>query len=76
MTDIFRIDDIDDLFLKGNRGEIYDNAVLTLEKILIEKALERTCGNQIIAAEMLGINRNTIRAKIKRLDINVGMFKR
>jgi DNA-binding protein Fis len=46
-----------------------------MEKSLIEKALEYTFGNQITAAKLLGINRNTIRTKIKKLNINVERFK-
>lgn len=75
MDKAIRLADIDECFLQSREGEIYSDAVGTLEKMLIEKALERTQGNQIIAAKMLGINRNTIRAMIKRLDVKVGQFK-
>ena len=34
-------------------------------------ALAATRGNQIRAAEMLGLNRNTLRSRIKALDIRV-----
>jgi len=57
------------------KGEIYHAAVWDMEKSLIEKALEYTFGNQITAAKLLGINRNTIRTKIKKLNINVERFK-
>ncbi|MEE8359769.1 MAG: helix-turn-helix domain-containing protein [Candidatus Omnitrophota bacterium] len=73
---IYLKDIVDGFFLKNNPGEIYEDAVGSLEKILIEKALERTEGNQITAAKMLGLNRNTIRAKIKRLGVKVDAFKR
>jgi two-component system nitrogen regulation response regulator GlnG len=42
-----------------------------LEKPLIERTLALTGGNQIKAAEILGLNRNTLRAKIRELDIEV-----
>ena len=70
------LNDIDKYFLMGKEGEIYEEAVGTLEKILIEKALERTGGSQLSAAEMLGINRNTMRSKIRKLGIIVERFKR
>jgi two-component system nitrogen regulation response regulator GlnG len=38
---------------------------------LIGVALAATHGNQIKAAELLGVNRNTLRKKIRELDIPV-----
>lgn len=64
------IEEIDLLFLKSNYGTIYREMIESLERSLIEAALERTFGNQLKAAKILGINRNTIRAKIKKLGIN------
>ncbi|MDD5495573.1 MAG: helix-turn-helix domain-containing protein [Candidatus Omnitrophica bacterium] len=54
---------------------IYRTIIAQVEKPLIEMALERTSGNQIRAAELLGINRNTIRTKIKKLGIDVKRWK-
>jgi two-component system nitrogen regulation response regulator GlnG len=42
-----------------------------VERPLIEMVLERAGGNQVKAAEMLGINRNTLRKKITDLGIEV-----
>lgn len=69
----FRI--IDEYFLTANRGEIYSAVIESIERILIEKALERSFGNQIAASKLLGINRNTLHAKIKKLNIDVGRYK-
>jgi two-component system nitrogen regulation response regulator GlnG len=33
--------------------------------------LAATCGNQIRAADLLGVNRNTLRKKIRDLEIQV-----
>ncbi len=69
------IDKIDEYFLRANKGEIYARAIGDIEKLLIEKALERSMGKQIVAAQMLGINRNTIHTKIRKLNIDVERFK-
>ena len=42
-----------------------------IEKPLIEITLEATGGNQAKCADLLGINRNTLRKKITDLDIRV-----
>lgn len=50
---------------------IYDQVIACIEKPLITQILVQTGGNQIKAAEMLGLNRNTLRKKIRALDIDV-----
>ena len=50
---------------------IHAPVVRDIEKPLIERALELTNGNQIRAAEILGVNRNTLRKKIRDLNIEV-----
>jgi two-component system nitrogen regulation response regulator GlnG len=42
-----------------------------VERPLIQMTLSATRGNQIKAAAMLGLNRNTLRKKIRDLDIAV-----
>jgi two-component system, NtrC family, nitrogen regulation response regulator GlnG len=44
-------------------GELHQRLVSQIEQVMIDFALERTNGNQIKAATMLGINRNTLRLK-------------
>jgi two-component system nitrogen regulation response regulator GlnG len=50
---------------------VYDRVLREVERPLISLALEATRGNQIKAAHVLGVNRNTLRKKIKDLDIQV-----
>jgi two-component system nitrogen regulation response regulator GlnG len=40
-----------------------------IEYPVISAALSATRGNQIKAAELLGLNRNTLRKKVRDLDI-------
>ena len=42
-----------------------------VERPLIRLALSATRGNQIKAAALLGLNRNTLRKKIRDLDIEI-----
>ena len=69
------IDTIDEAFLTAHNGEIYTKVIEQIEKEVIEKALECSSGNKIVAAKILGINRNTIHAKIKKLKIDIERFK-
>ena len=51
--------------------DVYDQVIAEVERPLIRMTLAATRGNQIRAAEMLGLNRNTLRKKIKDLEIPV-----
>ncbi len=48
---------------------LYHRVLREVEHPLISAALASTQGNQIKAAEMLGVNRNTLRKKIRELEI-------
>jgi two-component system nitrogen regulation response regulator GlnG len=50
---------------------LYRRVIRQVELPLITAALAATRGNQIRAAELLGLNRNTLREKIQMLDIQV-----
>ncbi|GAN99648.1 MULTISPECIES: nitrogen regulation protein NR(I) [Komagataeibacter] len=52
-------------------SDIYDKVIAEVERPLITMTLAATRGNQIRAAAMLGLNRNTLRKKIRDLDIPV-----
>ena len=51
---------------------LYDRTLESIERPLIRLTLNATRGNQIKAAEVLGINRNTLRKKIEMLGLEVG----
>jgi two-component system nitrogen regulation response regulator GlnG len=50
---------------------LYDRILREIELPLIEIALSATGGNQAKCADLLGINRNTLRKKITDMDIRV-----
>ena len=50
---------------------LYARILREIEAPLIEIALAATAGNQAKCADLLGINRNTLRKKITDLDIEV-----
>ncbi|MEZ4485038.1 MAG: sigma 54-interacting transcriptional regulator [Syntrophotaleaceae bacterium] len=50
---------------------LYEMVMNQMERPLIRIILEKTRSNQVRAAEILGINRNTLRKKIQTLDIDI-----
>jgi len=52
-------------------NNLYEMVIKTAEKILISKVLKFTKWNQVKASKVLGIHRNTLRAKIKELGIEI-----
>jgi len=66
---------IKEFFVTHNDGvgvtDLYDKILAEVERPLIRLTLGVTRGNQIKAAAMLGLNRNTLRKKIRDLEIPV-----
>jgi len=50
---------------------IYDMVIRNVEKPMLEAVLNQAEGNQTIAAQMLGINRNTLRKKMAQHKIKL-----
>jgi Fis family transcriptional regulator len=48
---------------------IYDMVIAHVERALLSSILERSNGNQTQAADMLGLNRNTLRAKLAKYKL-------
>jgi Fis family transcriptional regulator len=49
---------------------IYEMVIHCVERPMLESVLERADGNQSRAAEILGLNRNTLRKKMKEHGLN------
>ena len=60
-------------YFKDMDGEkptsIYEMVLKNIEKPMIETVLAKAQGNQSLAAEMLGVTRNTLRKKMQQLRI-------
>jgi Fis family transcriptional regulator len=59
----------------GRVKNLYSQVIEQVERPMIELALNLQQGNQIKTAELLGINRNTLRKKISDYKIKIGPLK-
>ena len=51
--------------LDGEKAaSVYDMVIKSVERPMLEVVMERAGGNQTLASEILGINRNTLRKKL------------
>ena len=55
---------------------LYDRVLQEVERPLIQLTLSATRGNQVRAAEILGLNRNTLRKKIQDLGVEMTRGRR
>jgi two-component system, NtrC family, nitrogen regulation response regulator GlnG len=53
-------------------SDLHEIVIAAVERPLFELALRETRGNQIKAAEILGLNRNTLRKRLATLDVKLG----
>jgi two-component system nitrogen regulation response regulator GlnG len=57
-------------------GAVYDQALAAFERPLFTEVLKETGGNQLRAAQLLGINRNTLRKRLGELGIEPELLAR
>ena len=60
-----------ELLADSSPSEVYHQVMERIERPLLETVLQHTAGNQLRAASLLGINRNTLRKKIVETQIDV-----
>jgi DNA-binding protein Fis len=58
-----------DGLIGGRPGRVHRDIVALVERAVFARVLEVTGGNQLRAARLLGINRNTLRRRCRRLDV-------
>ncbi len=61
---------------KYSKINLYDTVMDNVEEALIKLTLRTTDGNQLWASKILGISRNTLREKMKRLGLIEGDSKK
>ncbi len=70
-----RVVELENSLFIEKKGVLYKSVLEAVEKPLLEQILERCEGNQLKASRILGINRNTLRTKIKKLGIDTNRWK-
>ncbi len=60
---------VQNLLTYDSAGGLYDRVLQEVERPLLEQVMQRCQGNQLKAAAMLGINRNTLRKKLRRHNL-------
>lgn len=68
---IFRslLEPVFDKICLSNNGAVYENINTGLEKAIVEMAMEKGNNNQVFVSKLLGISRNTLRARLERYSI-------
>ncbi|HCF95351.1 MAG TPA: DNA-binding response regulator, partial [Verrucomicrobia bacterium] len=65
------IDEALELLFQAAEDQPHWALIPAAERLLIARALERTGGNQVRAAKLLGITRSTLRKRIEKYNINL-----
>jgi two-component system nitrogen regulation response regulator GlnG len=57
--------------LESEKGHVYDKVIEAVERVLLTRALRHTHGHQTQASDLLGLNRATLRHKLRSLGLAV-----
>jgi two-component system nitrogen regulation response regulator GlnG len=60
-----------DSCMRDSEGKVYDQVLAAVERVLFARVLRQTHGHQARASELLGLNRATLRTKLRALGLAV-----
>jgi two-component system nitrogen regulation response regulator GlnG len=58
-----------DALLQKPDGQLHDKVIAAVERVLFVKVLQHTHGNQVKASDLLGLNRSTLRHRLRTLGL-------
>jgi len=61
---------IEDLLRRGEK-DLHARVIQVVERLLLTRVLKHTHGHQTQASELLGLNRSTLRAKLRELGVSL-----
>lgn len=57
--------------VRAGEADIYRRLCLEVDRVILDIALQHTRGNQVLASQLLGMSRNTLRAKLRTLGLSL-----
>jgi two-component system nitrogen regulation response regulator GlnG len=60
--------------LAQNCGNIYDQIQAAVDRVVLREVLEHVKGNQVEAANLLGMSRTTLRSKLRSLQLSLRLI--
>lgn len=57
--------------VRAGESDIYRRLCLEVDRVILDIALQHTRGNQVLASQLLGMSRNTLRAKLRTLGLSL-----
>ena len=67
--DVFNIVGFVNELLAHNSRDVYYQTLAAVDRLVLKEVLEHVKGNQVVAADILGISRNTLRSRLRSLGL-------